>query len=54
VSIYRRSINLLSPEVYMAPMQVATYAGEDAIANVMSCQTGDGSTAAIIENGCGW
>jgi hypothetical protein len=54
LSVYRRSIDLLSPEVYLAPYQATMYAGEDATSNVLSCHTNDGAISAIAESSCGW
>jgi hypothetical protein len=52
--VYRRSIDLISPEVYLAPFQVMMYAGEDATNDVLSCHTGEGVASAIQESGCVW
>jgi hypothetical protein len=54
LGVYRRAFDLISPEPFLAPYQVALYAGEDAASNVMSCKTADTTAAAITETGCGW
>jgi hypothetical protein len=53
---YRRAVDLLSPEVYIAPFQTLMYEGRDATNNVLSCHTEDGANtaSAITETGCGW
>src|SRR5262249_54441357 len=51
---YRRSIDLLSPEVYLAPFQAMNYLGEDTTADVLGCPLNDGAATAMTETGCGW
>jgi hypothetical protein len=55
VPTYRRAFDILSPEVYLAPLQVAMYAGEEASKDVLDCHFHDGSAAAVMaENSCVW
>jgi hypothetical protein len=54
LAAYRRTVDLLSADPYLAPYQAAMFAGEDAASNVLSCKTADTTYAAISETGCAW